>query len=128
MQDRLRTGLIYWLPVLLYGLALFVQSSYPTLHTPGNLPIDKLAHFGAFAVLGALFLRALTAHRGNRRLARAMALSILWSSLYGISDEFHQFFVPGRSAEVLDAAADLLGSIAGVLLYWKAVIARAPQA
>ena len=121
-RGRRRAWLSAWLPVLLYGLALFVQSSLPALlPTPGDLPLDKLAHFGAYAVLGALCMRALAARPVAPRLARAALMSVLWCGLYGISDEIHQMFVPGRSAEVLDAAADLLGAVAGVLLYWKAL-------
>jgi VanZ family protein len=40
-------------------------------------------------------------------------------SLYGASDEIHQGFVPGRSPEVWDWVADTLGSIAGVLAYFR---------
>jgi len=44
-------------------------------------------------------------------------LSILSSSLYGISDELHQYFVPYRSAEGMDILADILGSVFGVFIY-----------
>ena len=47
-------------------------------------------------------------------------LSILLSSLYGISDEIHQSFVPYRTADVMDALADIIGSAfgVGVLSLW----------
>ena len=35
------------------------------------------------------------------------------SSLYGVTDEYHQLFVPGRSFDVLDMLADALGSVVG---------------
>jgi len=44
-------------------------------------------------------------------------LSVLSSSLYGISDEIHQHFVPYRSAEWMDIFADILGSVFGVFIY-----------
>lgn len=62
-------------------------------------------------------------------MARAVAVQLahvdrftLWvaiviAALYGVSDEVHQCFVPMRSCEVWDWAADLLGSVAGVFIY-----------
>jgi VanZ family protein len=41
-------------------------------------------------------------------------LSILSSSLYGMSDEVHQYFVPQRNADIMDFFADVMGSICGV--------------
>jgi len=52
-----------------------------------------------------------------------MILSILLSSLYGISDEIHQHFVPSRNADVMDVMADILGSILGVYLY-KSIVKK----
>jgi VanZ family protein len=72
---------------------------------------DKLAHFGAYAVLGLLVARALPP-RG-----RLPWLAFLLGSLYGASDEFHQHFVPGRSVDVFDWVADSLGVIAGASIY-----------
>ena len=46
-----------------------------------------------------------------------MILSITLSSLYGISDEIHQHYVPYRDADVMDALADIIGSIFGVYIY-----------
>lgn len=46
-----------------------------------------------------------------------MILSITLSSLYGISDEIHQYYVPYRNADVMDVMADILGSIFGVYIY-----------
>lgn len=43
-------------------------------------------------------------------------LSILASSLYGFSDEVHQYFVPHRDADIMDFLADVMGSICGVCL------------
>jgi len=51
-------------------------------------------------------------------------LSIVLSSGYGISDEIHQYFVPSRNSDILDALADICGSIAGVLAYWRIFIFR----
>ncbi|NIW80004.1 MAG: VanZ family protein, partial [Calditrichae bacterium] len=44
-------------------------------------------------------------------------IAIIIGIVYGISDEYHQSFVPGRFADVVDALADTLGIIIGVLLF-----------
>ena len=81
---------------------------------------DKVLHFLGYALLGALFLRAFYTTSINHRLKLIFVLSVLFSALYGISDEIHQSFVPYRDASAMDALADFLGSAfgAGVLLLW----------
>ena len=68
----------------------------------------------AYALLGALFLRAFNTTRIQHHLKFIFILSILFSSLYGVSDEIHQSFVPYRSADIMDVLADILGSALGV--------------
>jgi VanZ family protein len=105
-------------------MLIFIQSSYPA---PKSLPdffsFDKILHFFAYAILGALFLRAFMTTRMKNKLTLLIILSILLSSLYGISDEIHQHFVPYRNADLLDALMDVVGSVFGVYAY-QAVEAR----
>ena len=106
----------YWLPVLLYCLLIFIQSSFPASeHVPDFDFSDKLLHAAAYAILGALLYRAFNAMDKRIPLARLIALSIVLTALYGASDEIHQYFVPSRSAEFLDFAADAIGGGAGVI-------------
>jgi VanZ family protein len=99
---------------------IFVQSSHPSPEIGPDWPFkDKVLHFIAYALLGVLFLRAFYTTRIKHHLKLIFALSVLFSALYGISDEIHQSFVPYRTADVMDALADILGSIAGVYLYQK---------
>ena len=81
--------------------------------------MDKLLHFVCYALLGALFLRAFNTTPIKHNLTLVLILSALLSSLYGISDEIHQSFVPFRTADPMDVLADILGSIAGAYLYQK---------
>jgi VanZ family protein len=78
--------------------------------------LDKLAHGAAYALLGILFYRAYRTHIKNN-LKLVMLLSIASSSLYGITDELHQHYVPYRNADLTDVLADVLGSILGVYAY-----------
>jgi VanZ family protein len=72
---------------------------------------DKLLHALEYAVLGGLLVPALRAAGLGSRGAVLAAVTL--ASLYGASDEFHQSFVPGRDADVLDWVADTLGASAG---------------
>ena len=76
---------------------------------------DKLLHGVEYAGLAALLVLGLT-HLGTMRLHRAMLLAILLASAYGATDELHQYFVPGRSCDVLDWLADTVGALVGGLL------------
>ena len=110
--------LSYWFPVFLYCLLIFIQSSYPSPESVPDWPnIDKLFHVAVYALLGALFLRAFKTLLIQHNLKLVMILSILLSSLYGISDEIHQHFVPFRDADFMDALADMIGSVGGVYGY-----------
>ena len=117
-MSKLNNFFLYWFPILLYCLLIFIQSSRPSPDITPHWPyIDKVLHFTAYALLGALFLRAFNITRIKHHLKLIIILSIILSSLYGISDEIHQSFVPFRTADAMDALADILGSIAGVYFY-----------
>jgi VanZ family protein len=112
-----------WAPVAGYMALIFGLSS---IHNTPDLPSlisDKVIHAGLYAVLAILMLRALT--RGWREPitpGRVIA-AILVSTLYGASDELHQYFVPPRQMDAADLLADGVGSsIAAGLAYLWAII------
>lgn len=101
-----------WAPPLLWAAVLFSISSQPRL--PGGLGggLDKVAHFGAFAVLGLLLARAALSYR--LPIGWPIALGLI----YGATDEIHQAFVPGRYPDPADWLADALGvAVACFYLY-----------
>ena len=75
-------------------------------------------HVAAYAGLGVLTARALA--KGLRDVSRGARCcgAIVISSLYGVSDEYHQLFVPGRTFDVLDMLADAIGSVVGRERAW----------
>ena len=104
----------YWLPVVVYCIAIFTQSAFPTSEQLPQWPyLDKILHVAAYSLLGFLFYRALASGQPSKSPNTLLILSILFTGLYGLSDEIHQSFVPGRSAEAADALADLAGGIIG---------------
>jgi VanZ family protein len=90
---------------------------------PGiSLVPDWASHGLAYALLGLL------CHRALRGRPRAALLAVALSTAYGITDEVHQSFVPGRHAEWADVAKDFGGSLIGATLYgaWLTRLARPP--
>ena len=106
---------VRWAVTLAYAAGLFYLSSRPWSGVPTIPYIDKIAHLGLYAGLGFLCLWSLQgtlATSRNHLFFIAMAAVIA----YGLSDEMHQMFVPGRSAEFGDLIADALGGALGVFL------------
>lgn len=79
--------------------------------------LDKVAHFGLYAILGS----ALAWVRLERASPLPHVLLIVLGILYGLSDEIHQAYVPGRSPDIADLVADALGVIVGygLFLRWR---------
>lgn len=122
MSPRFRHFLVFWMPVCLYCMGIFIQSSYPSVAHLRDVPFgDKYLHILGYALLGFLFFRAFRSSRPKIRLLGLSLISISASTAYGISDEFHQHFVPSRSADVLDVLADMIGSSFGVMIYYLLV-------
>ncbi len=113
------------LPVIVYCVLIFLQSAYiPNKSIPKFPFSDKLLHLGGYAVLSALVARALI--EGNWGFASLktsktviIIIAILFSAMYGLSDEIHQSFVAARCGDVFDFIADMAGSILGVLFFIK---------
>jgi VanZ family protein len=114
-----------WLPVALDAALIFYLSSIPRLPSPPGPFSDKHFHFGSYALLATLLVRALASARLRNINARIAIGAVLLATLYGVTDEIHQIYVPGRTAALDDLAADALGAAtaAGLLLAW-AIIRR----
>lgn len=128
----LKNILIYWIPLFLYCLLLFIQSSYPPLKIiphlkfiPKLVHIDKLLHFLAYIILGILTYRAFYSINNINSVFIKFLMSFVFASLFSLSDEIHQMFVPSRSAEFLDFLADLAGISVGMLSYTNHLNKRA---
>lgn len=97
---------------------IFIMSSNPYPESiPRILFLDKLIHFFVYGLLGILFFRAVRKKNFSHFQGYSMILGITLASLYGVSDEIHQYFTPDRVADIYDVIADIMGSMIGVLLY-----------
>ncbi|MBS1271599.1 MAG: hypothetical protein MAGBODY4_00731 [Candidatus Marinimicrobia bacterium] len=103
-----------------YMVLIFIVSAIPgnTLSETGLFHHDKLLHLLEYGVLGVL-CGWVVIQPGDLTAANwveyALAIGIGW--LFAVSDEIHQYFVPGRMMELNDFIADAAGIILGVLLY-----------
>ena len=78
---------------------------------------DNLAHLTIYELLGLLVLRALARTTRLGLVVRAVVALALVTA-FGVTDELHQIFVPGRSAEALDVAADAAGVFLACAVFW----------
>ena len=112
----------YWLPVIIYLLLIFYLSSLSRIGVVETIPTfilkDKLLHLIEYSILAILIYRALNQHQKIQPIA--LVLAIIFSTLYGLSDELHQLFVPGRFFSIQDLFVDFIGS--NIILLRKQIL------
>lgn len=133
MKIWLGTFLSRFLPLLFWAVLIFAFSAnsepYQSLPADWSDPVDptepygitrdeilgRFLHAGEYAVLAVLAARAVI-WKGK---IKTTLLGFCWAgaALYGLSDEFHQLFVPGRAFQLGDLALDGIGALLGVLIY-----------
>ena len=85
--------------------------------------IRKIAHFGEYTVLGVLSVLYASSAIPHKKWSWIYAL--VFCVMYAVSDEIHQYFVPGRACSMFDICVDTSGSLAGIyLLFFTKKIIR----
>ena len=105
---------------LIFGLSSISQ-------TPAFVSgVDKYLHAVLYSGLAALLVRAFAGGWHRPVTLGIVVATIAIAAGYGVSDEFHQSFVPMRSVEAMDVMADTIGaSLAAFALYaWDIIRAR----
>lgn len=107
----------YFVPLILYSGLIFIVSGIEKIPylEDGITYEDKILHFFAYLVYGICIIFALVNSDNintNRLNILVLSIGVLWAA----SDEYHQSFVPGRSAELLDLLADSLGVACSLIL------------
>jgi len=125
MRDATRQGAMvqvfwYWVPVALYAGTIFYLSSqsHPEEQLPSFLiedVSDKVLHAVEYGILALLCYRAFRWAAGPAVARQAVVLAIVTASVYGLTDEAHQFFVPFRESSWLDWLADTIGAAIGAM-------------
>jgi len=107
---------IFWAPVFLYAGIIFYFSSLPQTSLPPIGSYDKIIHTFEFLVLGFLLSRGFNSDIKIGFL-KVFVLASVFNLFYGISDEVHQLFTPGREFSFGDILADGIGGILGSIGY-----------
>ncbi len=76
-----------------------------------SLIVRKLAHFSEYFILGILLCRYIN------DINKLSSLTLLIGTIYALSDEVHQIYVPGRSFAIRDILIDTLGIILSIIIY-----------
>jgi VanZ family protein len=118
-------GLYRTLPTLCLMGAIYRASSF-TIPTDTNMALpDYVFHLTVFFALGLLTARMVAPDMEQKRSLRPMLLAFSIILGYGLLDEFHQGFVPGREPSWLDLLCDASGGLLGILAY--PVLFRGPR-
>jgi len=125
MRHAARRGVVvqvlwYWVPAVLYAGAIFFLSSqsHPEEQLPSFLlenVSDKVLHAVEYGILAVLCFRTFRWAAGPAVARQAVVLAIVTASVYGITDEVHQLFVPFRESSWQDWLADTIGAAIGAL-------------
>ena len=97
---------------MLIAALIFFASGQSDVGGPSIPGIDKVTHFAVYGLLATLVVRL-------GRTRRSAWISLVVVSAYGITDEWHQSFTPGRSVEIADWVADTAGAAVAILCYWN---------
>jgi VanZ family protein len=102
-----------WLPALILCVLIFAASATPGAQVSDEFVVDfgvhKTIHLILYSALFFCFYRA----------TKSVPLAMLFSILYGVSDEVHQTFVPTRQGSALDVLVDTLAVFISALALWK---------
>lgn len=80
-----------------------------------ELVVRKLAHYTIYTIGGFLIMNY--AYSTNTTRKQQIVGSLAFGAFYAGTDEFHQYFVPGRSARLFDVGIDTLGISTGIIAY-----------
>jgi|YNPNPStandDraft_1061719.scaffolds.fasta_scaffold39695_3 VanZ family protein len=122
-----------WLPVFFWCYVIYFFSNIPNLKIEQlgifDLLLRKLAHFTEFCVLSILLLRALLGYNRDKFQInkRILFWNIFLCIVYAITDEYHQYFVPGRITALKDILIDTCGIFCGSYLYIKILLNRSKE-
>ena len=130
----MKTRLYYWfwfyLPPIAYMVAIFSVSAMPNPTFQGETP-DYVLHALEYFLLALLLIRLLLArHLPEHDRAAWLRLCLLGAGIaiaYGIGDEWHQYFVPGRDANLHDVAADSFGALLACGAGWLDYFLKLPR-
>ena len=126
-MNRKVTTVLRVVPLAAAMGTIFLLSHQPgdRLSLPSFPGADKLAHMTAYGILAGTVFVAFSERWKKNHPRRVVVFTVLFCLVYGISDEFHQSFIPGRSTSILDVLADCGGAALACAVWarWRKRIA-----
>lgn len=139
-SNNLHMRIIAWVLVVVWAIFIFFMSAHlgsdldegvgivgaikhwlngvqASILGPNVDVVSPIAHFCEYAVFGVLLEWALGMHIDWKR---ALVFAVVIASMYGVTDEIHQYFVPGRMCDPLDWLVDTTGAFCGALCFLAA--------
>ncbi|MEW6062466.1 MAG: VanZ family protein [Bacteroidota bacterium] len=116
-QSKIVSFFQFQLPALAWSIFIFAVSSIPSGRIPALIDYtDKVLHAGVFGVLCWLIHIALFFQPNVKLKKHSALIALLLTMFYGIIDEYHQMYTPGRTTEFWDFLADTTGGGVYLLL------------
>ena len=105
------------LPIIWMGIIFYLSHQpYEFFVIESTNPRQITAHIFLYAILAYLLIITVLEWRKSR-LRNVFLFSVFFSIIYGISDEYHQGFIPGRTVSSLDVVMDMIGAVIGSFLF-----------
>jgi VanZ family protein len=107
---------LFSLPAIIIAVTIFILSNGPQPGLP-KLGIeweDKLLHLTSYFIFGLALILFIIANFPNISIKKVALITLIIGAFYAMSDEIHQYYVPGRHCEFLDWVADVVGIIISI--------------
>ena len=115
-------GLKKSLPLILWAFLIFLGSSLRSAKASDNGLVDfaahKLVHLFEYGILYFLYYRSVVVNIWEKKTDKIFQ-ALLFVAVFGAFDEYHQSFVPGRSARIADVTIDFIGGVLGLFVWWN---------
>ncbi len=106
-----------YFPLVVYWIILLTATSLPGQDLPKLGVSDKIEHLTAYLILAVILNLALLVQNKYKLLkSKSSLFTVLIISVYAALDELHQLFIPGRSCDIKDWAADFIAALIGALI------------
>jgi len=110
-------SVVVWMGVI-WGLSSIPGDGFPEIGWGGNF-LSIAAHFVIYFILAGLLYYAMREWKEILPVGRIFLIVFAVSVSYGILDEFHQLFTPGRSSSIGDVGVDVTGTLCFLAIVWK---------
>lgn len=120
VQKKIISFLQFQSPLIAWCVFVYTVSSIPSPNIPAlGTYTDKVIHFGVFGTL--CWLAHIAFHYQPNIVLKKYSLltAIFFTVVFGMSDEAHQMFTPGRTADIFDIVADTVGGLVYSAIYLR---------